>query len=204
MWRVNKLVSFDWRLTAGSALLALILLWPLGSYLYKLWSPIPVQDIFSSATDAMLVEDYAKAANLYKWTLIKEPEAPNYIYHANRGLMNIAIADKKYQLAQKYFLASSKGTYIVKRDLFSDIAPLYLDPNGALKQYQPEFFSALIGAATDLKTDKDLALIAATYLKESGQYQLAIDWYRRALERGATNRVAIEEEIKVLEQQLNK
>ncbi|OGB74185.1 hypothetical protein A2V68_00170 [candidate division Kazan bacterium RBG_13_50_9] len=177
-----------------SAVVAIILLvWGL-NYLTQYFYPQPVQAIFSNAMGAYQDGDYNTAKKLFKITLIKGGSGPNYVYHANRGLMLIAVKDGQYALAERYFTRAATSS-LMTYSLFNDIAYLYFDPNGALTSHQDIFFRTLVKANEILETDVNMALTAARYYRDSGMREEAIHWFEVALERGATNRVAIEEDV---------
>lgn len=140
--------------------------------------------------------NYAEAKKLYERTLIKAPADSPTVYHANRGLMNIALQEGKYQAAQTYFIRANNAI-VIYFHLFSDIVDAY--KTGPLKDQRKVFEKAFEQACLRTPNDTNFATTFASYYRDIGNNQKAIEWYQFAIDHNAPNSDILQAEINNLQ-----
>ena len=133
-----------------------------------------------------------EAKQLYQRTLIKAPADSPTIYHANRGLMNIALQEGKYQVAQTYFLRANNAI-VIYFHLFTDIVDTY--KTGPLMNQRKVFEDALTSATKRVPNDTNFATTLASYYRDINNNQKAIEWYQFAIDHNAPNADLLQAEI---------
>jgi tetratricopeptide (TPR) repeat protein len=149
-------------------------------------------DILDEALTKQGEGDTEAAKKLFSIILIKAPKDSPTLYHANRGLMHIALQEERYSAAEGYFVRASKAV-VVYFHLFTDISEVY--KTGPLKSHQEVFTSNLERIAKQVPNDTNFAVTLAAFYRDTNQSAQAIQWYQFAIDNKATNAALLQAEI---------
>lgn len=152
-------------------------------------------DILGDAIEKQQNGDNETAKKLYEIILIKAPKDSPTIFHANRGLMQIALGEKRFGTAERYFVKASKAS-VVYFHLFADIQDFY--KNGSLKGHRQTFTSTLERVAKAVPADTNFSITLASFYRDIGEKVKAIEWYEFAIKHGASNAQLLQGEIDAL------
>lgn len=152
-------------------------------------------DILGVAIDKQVEGDTSEAKKLYTRTIIKSAHDSPTLYHANRGLMQIALKEENYKAAENYMVRASQAI-VVYHDLFIEIVEAY--KSGPLKDSRGVFEQALEVTTERFPRDTNFSIALGSYYRDIDNREKAIEWYQYAIDNGTSNAALLQAEIESL------